>query len=546
MPQPCKIREFALYCDEFWVILPSVSPCQLKASTVMNNSQISLILLGLLMLPAPVPPALASEGSSPDAAALRLRGEALAQPGTQDGMEKAMVLLADALGQAREEATRQLLNEALEDTASRYDAWVREHVALFLDVPRHDEVSRRFYTLRAACRNARGLRQYGEFLLEEGDKAGWQRIEEAASLHEPRALFLLAERYEAGKDGLAPDAARAYGLLQRSAGQGYAPACEMLAQAHWDGSWGCQRDQKAAMDYLRKAIGLYNRPLRHGQAGENANLQQFLGHLNCVLLRMGNVQAGDIRPLPNFYPSYNALMMSSFNEDSDYHLQARLFYLIREMERNTPTIDTGHLAPCRGDYVPVSVADNEGANWAGLCSARYHSGNRYSFNIKVDPRVYKPAPLLSEPLGEWFRKKFMREIQVSGILAHEMGHGYMFSRYFQTDHLQESDRKALVEGFAANTAYDTVVSLYFSGNRDNLPLETYESHFCASDFRPACEAFRRLYMADGKRVDWGKVDEQHKGQFTIYGNKLHKLAPDPSREPAAKPRYFGRAFYGLM
>ncbi len=418
---------------------------------------------------------------------------------------------------------------------------------LYLDVPHEEQAEA--YKAMAETNDARGLRLYGEYLMEHGDIAGWGYLEKAAEANEPRALFLLAERHHGGLAGVERNAELAHALLQRSAQAGYAPAHEMLGRIWWDAdpSWGATGfDFPKARHHLEQAVSLYN-----ACKPEDADLailhRQMVERLNEVMLLMVMLDpryAIDWERLPeDCLPNYTALLASRFRPDTEDGLRARLYYIQHEIETYTGTYLVDKLARIDLAKVRISIDKTYGGTIAYMQPTV--SKEHFSFSITADPSKMFPAQTQYNT-QERYAHILQHEMRLMSTLAHELFHGYLCSRYPALG--RSSSKRAsetAYEGHATNAAYAFTKHWYYRGNDANLSPTTYTFLFEGSLYTYYFQRFRVAFMTPEGDVSWDKLD--------LYEQRLQgNDTPVRTRKQVAegeeffRPKYFGRAFYGYM
>ncbi len=418
---------------------------------------------------------------------------------------------------------------------------------LFLDIA--EEGQAETYRLRAKAGDARGLRQYGEYLIEHQDCTGWSHLEKAAEAGEARALFLLAERHHGGLGGAPRNAEAAFSCLLRSAQGGYAPAHEMLARAWWDAdsSWGATGfDFPKAREHLLQAISLYN-----ATALEDADLEilrrQMVERLNEVLHLMVQLNphyAIDWERLPeDCLPNYTALLASRFRPDTEDGLRARLYYIQRELETYTGTYLIDKLARIDLAKVRISIDKTYGGTIAFMRPVV--SKEHFSFSITANPSKMFPSQTAYDT-QERYAHILQHEMHLMNTLAHELFHGYLCSRYPALGRMNSQHASLTAyEGHATNAAYAFTRHWYFRGNEANLSPTTYTFLFEGALYTYYFQRFRTAFMTPEGKVSWDKLDlyEQR-----LQGNDrpVHTRRQLAEGEEFFRPKYFGRAFYGYM
>ncbi len=419
-------------------------------------------------------------------------------------------------------------------------------VPLYLDIAHEQEAET--YKAQAEAQDARGLRLYGEYLVERQDATGWGYLVKAAAAGEPRALFLMAERHYGGLGGTPRHAATALDCLQRSAQAGYAPAHEMLARAYWDAdpAWGVTAfDAARAMEHLRQAIRLYE-PGTLTDACRETLRRQMLQRLRDVLQFMEELQPGapGAKQLPEgCLPTYTALLASRFRSDTAEGLRARLHYIQQEVETYTGSYHIHRLARLDLGKVRISINKTEGGVLAFM--RPMVSKKHFSFSITANPAVMFPSQT-PDRWHERYGQILQHEMQLMNTLAHELFHGYLCSRY-PALWRKASQHASLIayEGHATNAAYAFTRHWYFRGKGDNLSSTTYTLLFESPLYTYYFQRFRTLFMTPEGDIDWDKLD--------LYEQRLQQSeAPVHTRTQVAegaeyfRPLYFGRAFYGYM
>ncbi len=418
---------------------------------------------------------------------------------------------------------------------------------LYLDIAEEGQLDT--YRQMAEANEARGLRLYGEYLMEHQDASGWQYLQQAADAGEPRALFLLAERHHGGLAGVERNAQLAHDCLQRAAQAGYAPAHEMLARAWWDAdpSWGVTGyDFPKARTHLEQAIALYN-ACTLADADRETLRRQMVERLREVLLLMVLVDpshAIDWEPLPNgCLPSYTALLTSRFRPDTEDGLRARLYYIQHEVETYTGTYLIDKLARLDLAKVRISIEETPGGVLAFM--RPMISRDHFSFSITANPSKMSPSQTVYNT-QERYAHIVEHEMRLMNTLAHELFHGYLSSRYPALGNRASRNASLTTyEGHATNAAYAFTMHWYFRGNDANLSPTTYTLLFEGQLYTYYFQRFRTAFMTPEGNVSWDKLD--------LYEQRLQR-SDEPVRtrsqvaegEEFFRPRYFGRAFYGYM
>ncbi len=290
---------------------------------------------------------------------------------------------------------RESAGRDLQELDKKYDEWLEKHCVPFLDTPEPDKEE--FYAIRARFKDPRGLRLYGELLLEQGKiKDGWSYLETAAAKNDPRALFLVAERHARGLGEVKQDFKKAVILMQRSAEMQYAPACEMLAKIYWDAYWA-KCNPKLAITYLKKAIHLYK---KWTLCDENEQLlfSTMTSILDCVLDMMNSILRDNPFANTNIWPSYDAILTSFYNENSDIGLRARMYYILNDMQTWGGNYAIQALAEI--DLGMVEINKNELKNVSGMCYY-WQWDQTYSFKIEIDAGCYPNPPKEDDNSEQW-------------------------------------------------------------------------------------------------------------------------------------------------
>ncbi len=467
---------------------------------------------------------------------------------TRPGMEEAFILLYDAYSEADKESTRQSIQNRLNALDTRYNEHINNHYPLFLDKAYEDDFSLKFYKRRANYEDARGMRLYGEYLINQNDKTGWDYMAKAAAKYEPRALYNMACRHKNGEDGGEQSPAKAYHYLKLSAQQGYAPAYEMLAQVCWDGDanfgsglW----DQKQALSHLDEAIRLYSWNM--GDENLQASLTSMLDKLRHVRTSMANISSGEFSFTGGFYPNYTALKLASIIDTTEDGLRARAHLLCHMMEEfgGTYLTDTFHLAQL--EYVPINITRCPDGSWVGLCTAVHDSQeDTYAYRIDIDISRLPAKPHQSAPMADWYAQFFSREMELINTLAHELAHGYFRSRYPEIAKFSDEDRMLTYEGHATQAACAVIRTLYYNGSTESLPPERYAAMFCSPDYTRYFNWFLNNCMSPSGRVFWDKINrwERNAGQESYEPHLLRQVPWEG--QTYWKPEYFGLGFQGYM
>ncbi len=478
-----------------------------------------------------------------DAGAWALVQAANQEPSTLRGMERAIVKLFEAYATTASVTTQQAINTRLHQLHTQYSQLVQASQPLFLDVPEEDEEREQLYLCLARYNDARGLRLYGELLMGRGEAEGWAYLESAAARYEPRALFLLAERYRYGLGGTPAQAAMALHYASLSAQQGYAPAHEMLAQGYWIGgsNLGCPWNQTLAMQHLDEAIRLYS-TWRMDDPTTQSNLQQFISRLRSVRTHMGNISSG-ISFSNGFYPSYDALMLSTYGYTLA-DLRARAEIIIHEYSMYGGSFHSTRLSRPRLEYVPISIRRcPPQENWMGLCTVDYSEPGSYAFEMEFDTSQLPPAPQSTDSLSTWYDKLILRELRVNNIIAHELAHGFLYSRYSGI-HASPDISWDVYEGHATHVACALLRSLYYAADSTRMTDAQYATNWCPENYARSFNWFRHNFLNPYGLLLWDKLDllerEANGGSVFNRSQRPYKGQVFP------RPRFFGRAFYGYM
>ncbi len=499
-------------------------------------------LLPLLACFLAVSPARADD----DTARIALnRAQSMLNSGGQVKLELATTTLMDAYEEAESTSLRNSIESALRKAVRAYDDWLRRCMPLFLDAPEEDREE--FYRTRARYGSAQGQRQYGELLIEQGNDEGWTYVEKAAEQNEPRALFLMAERYRHARGGVEQSGSSAFIYLLRSATGGYAPAHELLAKGFWDGdgTTGCPWDQNAAMVHLNTAINLYA-AWRLGDAAEHRGLQDMLQFLRNSLVHMSNISSGKAMLPANFYPSYDALLMLSLSSESEAGLRARLYYICLEMEGFGGTCLTDHFDNTRLEYVPITIGSIAEKNVLGYCTSNYDEPGAYSYSIKIDISKLPPAAQPGDEMASWYNKNFTREAALTNILAHELAHGLFRSRYPGLAEFSDEDRWLTYEGHATNSAFAVVRRMYHYLSNHSLTHEQYAARYCDSEYRRAFYWFLNNCISPSGRAFWDKLDHWERSCSGGSAEPARLMQQAYGGRVFWKPTYFGRAYFGYL
>ncbi len=441
------------------------------------------------------------------------------------------------------------LNQSFRDAAVReirkldraYDKWVTEHLPLFLDIPIPSDEE--FYAIRARYKDPRGLRQYGELLLEQSEYVkAWQYLEEAATKGEPRALFLVGERYAKGLGGVEQDFKKAIEKMKESASRGYAPAWEMLAKVYWNGIWHQKRNFPHAIAYLKKSIELFKKWSLYDTETQE-NFSKVIDRMNWVLESM-EFFADNPFSADGFLPSYEAMIITWFYPEHEGSLRAMLHYIRDEIESYRGDYVTGMLGCVDLSYVEIKIADLKG-KYAGFCTHRYEKFT-YSFKIEIDSSQYYAGPTANDDHRMWWWKRYRKTMFVVDTLAHELAHGYFAARY---PHLADSATEAqrlTFEGHATTLAYRVMLNFYFC--RD-LSRAKYANEFLSKEYKRYFLWFNnpesKCISPSGLLIN-GSLDSREEAAAG-KGYEVRTRAHVPSGEKTYwKPKYYGRAFYGYM
>ncbi len=461
----------------------------------------------------------------------------------REGLEQAFTLLFDAYVTANSDKMHKYIQSRLDDIETRYMELLRTTYPLFFETPGTNDAAIQFYDRFAQFKNPIGMRLYGESLLDQGDIRGWNYINNAATKEEPRALFLLANRYKLGLDGVQQTPSLAFDYLQRSARAGYGPAFEMLAQVHWDGDCNFGNglwNQQLAIRYLDEAIKRYNWNMNDDAL--DASLKEWGECMKSVRNHMVNLSSGQVQLPAGFYASYEALVLSIYYDNHVNGLRARSYRLCRIMDEFRGTYMTGPLPRLALEYVPFSIGPCDRKKWSGQCNVSYPSPDTFSFNIRIDTAKLPSGPNSNTSLTNWYNQKFARDMELNATLAHELAHGYFHSRYRA---LPDEDIR-VVEGHATNAAYAVIRTLYYNGDRAILTPALFAEKFTSDEYRRYFFWFMNSCLDSSDLVDWNKLDRwERKKQGDDSSPCQRRQVPD-NGNVFWKPSHFRRAFFGYM
>ncbi len=440
----------------------------------------------------------------------------------------------------RGSSIKKQVDEAIDYLDDVYNEWIKNHRVPFLD--KVYSYKEHFYRVRAKYEDARGLRQYGELLLERGKHAeGWKYLEAAVAKSEPRALFLVAERYAKGLGQVEQDSKKAVKLMKRSAELGYAPACEMLAKIYWDRSWGQNRNSQLAITYLEKAIRLFKK----WKLDDKNNQKKFLkitDRLDWILDCMNFFKTN---PLKNdgIKPSYDAMLIGWYDPNFEGSLRAMMYYILNEMETWRGDYALQRLGSIDLSKVEIKIADC--GKYVGLCT-HWAQNDTYSFRIQIDSSAYRNPPTAKDRGEQWWRKTFKRQMHIVNTLAHELAHGYFASRYPKISDFGKTDQKLTYEGHATTVAYQLINEFYYDGA---LERNKYANTFLSDNYKRYFNWFNhpesKCLTPSGRLINGSFDSWEEAASGNKQRVKTRTLTPRDNKT-YAKPQYFGRAFYGYM
>ncbi len=419
-----------------------------------------------------------------------------------------------------------------------YNKWVSKHLPLFFDIP--DSRKEKFYSIRAQYQDARGLRQYGELLLENGDyEEGWKYLESAANKNEPRALFLVAERYAYALGGVNRDLHKAFKLMMKSSEMGYIPAFRMLSKIYWDGAWGQASNHVLATSYLLISITKFSE-WEMGDKAVQENLSGIINQLKWVLKCMKFFKDN---PFQGFRPSFDAMLITWYDPEYEGNLRAMAHYICKELETYPGPYLTTNLPYLVLSNVEIRIKKLKG--YSGLCTHKADDYT-YSFMIAIDDAFYLKPPHKNEEYRAWWWKIFNRQMYIVETLAHELAHGYFASRYPYIAKFSEADLKLTYEGHATTVAYRLISYFYYCGN---LSRDQYANNFLSEEYKryfnwfnnPQSKCLSPSGLLINNTLDsWEEATGGDENEA-----RTRKLVP-MNDNTYWKPQFFGKAFYGCM
>ncbi|MBE6419635.1 MAG: hypothetical protein E7031_05830 [Akkermansiaceae bacterium] len=382
-----------------------------------------------------------------------------------EAQERAFELFYDAYSEADSYDLRKQISDELCIIYQNYKQFVNNHMPPYLDDYTSSKAS--FYQKLAKYNDARGMRLYAiHLIMTKNDAEGLDLMVRAANGGDAAAAFYMARICKRGLLGCTANADTAYKWLKLSAENGFAPAWEKLSAIHWDGdsNWNANWNQNYAITCLDKAIELYS-AFTLWNASKNEQLTIYIKSLKHIKSHMESFvgyATGSI--IADFYPTFLALRLSFYSEN-ETGLRYRAYYIGEAMEeygRSYHIDATQHLDL---SLIPIRLCSIE--DYSGFAIPKYTDGGVH-FQINVDA---EDLPYITDERSRW-----LREIKLNKIIAHEMAHCYFFSRYSYI-----SDKKIL-EGQATNAEYAFANYTYFVGgltaeNFANMITTEYAGYF---------------------------------------------------------------------
>lgn len=429
--------------------------------------------------------------------------------------ERAFEQLYDAYGQAHSYDLRLSISEELLTVYRNYGAYVKNHVASFLE--ESDEKKESLYRKLANYGDARGKRLYGQLLYKKGEmSSGLAKFAEAASLGDAAAAYFMAEINCYGL-GVARDAECAYEWLVIAAQRNYEPAMEELAAIHWDGdgNWNAERNQRVSAEFLDKAIVLYSQ-WKLADSGLHAELQTYIESLRRIRAEMQSFIGYDTgKVIAGFYPSYLALRLSIYSEN-EVGLRARAYYIKSKLNKYGGTYHLAGLPNIDLSKIPIRLSVSE-PQWLGQAKRSFTSSD--SINLQIDVHVENFSDITDET------SRWRREIAINGTIAHEMAHCFLFCKYY---HIFSSDyiySNQLVEGHANNAEYAFVNAVYFY---QGMSAERFAREHCSVDYGNYFRWYRNHCLLPNGTTDWSVIEwHERVASPTGEGGKVRTLVPGP-------------------
>lgn len=429
----------------------------------------------------------------------------------RDKQERTFELLYDAYGQATSFELRQEVSQRIIEVYSKYTQYIKQYGVPFLDS--EDSSKESLYRKLALYGDARGMRLYALVLAQKKDLTCMDWIAKAAQKGDAPAMLEVAELTAIGYEPFSRDVNVAYQWLQKAASQSYAPAWERLAEIHWDGdaNWNAQWNQSDALYSLNKALELYS---VHKYMNPENIREEFLDHIKSLEHIKADMQSfigyntGQI--MPNFYPSFLAMRLSSFSE-SEAGLRARAYYIQQHVERYAGSYYLSRLPTLDLSLVPIRLSYSK-KNW-GLASLSYQAD---TITLQIDIHA-ENMPYVTDEKSRW-----AREVYLNQTIAHELGHCYLCLKYpsiFKSDYAYHYQ---LVEGHATNVEYAFANAFYF--NYKLTPDDYYNRYRYGAAYGDYYRWFRANCIQANDTVNWSVI-EQHERAASPTGDsyKIRKL-----------------------
>ena len=445
--------------------------------------------------------------------------------------ERAFEAFYDAYGQAESAALKTSIATELNTIYQNYSASVARDAAPFADIP----IAARepFYRKLASYKDRRGIRLYGELLLERNDLSGFGKLLEAANAGDGRACYLVAQAYAYARCGCVQNTYLASAWLTAAVSAGYAPALEMQAAALWDGDagWNASRNQEAAVGYLQRAIQAYKQ-FTFVNTQQQALFEEYMVSLEHILKEMLNYKGcATSRIIQGFYPSFLALRLSSYNE-GDGGLRRRLYYIYEYMSRYPGTFHTGVFRAMPLENVPIFISYS--AENYGVMTPSYGSD---SVNVNIQVHA-ENMPDVYDLHSRWFR-----ETRINSTIAHELAHALMFTRYQYVFSSKYAYTHYVLEGHATNTAYAFLNVIYY-GN--GLTTDRFAAEYCSSTYASYFRWYRTNCMKTTNLTDWPTIEAHERAASNGYQYSCNKNVVCGKEGRFYAPVYFNRGFYGWL